>query len=65
MGRRLGPDSLLYAGPLFRGLATIFAVGLAIGTGITLFVLPAIMALMVENFGLRLGQELKDQAEST
>ena len=46
---------MFFGGPLFKGLATVFAVGLAIGTGITLFVLPAIMALMVENFGLKLG----------
>jgi multidrug efflux pump subunit AcrB len=60
-----GLITLMYAGPLFRGLATVFAVGLALGTAITLFVLPAIMALMVENFGLKLGQEPEGQAEST
>jgi preprotein translocase subunit SecF len=60
-----GLITLMYAGPLFRGLATVFAVGLALGTGITLFVLPAIMALMVENFGLKLGQEPEEQTEST
>ena len=59
-----GLITLMYAGPLFRGLATVFAVGLALGTGITLFVLPAIMALMVENFGLKLGQEPEEQTES-
>jgi multidrug efflux pump subunit AcrB len=59
-----GLITLMYAGPLFRGLATVFAVGLALGTGITLFVLPAIMALMVENFGLKLGQKPEEQTES-
>jgi multidrug efflux pump subunit AcrB len=60
-----GLVTLMYAGPLFRGLATVFAVGLALGTGITLFVLPAIMALMVENFGLKLGQEPEAEAKRT
>jgi len=51
--------TLMFAGPLFKGLATVFAVGLALGTAITLFVLPAIMALMVENFGMQLGEKPK------
>ena len=37
-------------GPLFKGLATVFAVGLIVGSTITLFVLPALIALFVENF---------------
>ncbi len=52
----------MFAGALFKGLATVFAVGLALGTAITLFVLPAMMALMVENFGLQLGEKPKKEA---
>ena len=58
-----GLITLMFAGPLFKGLATVFAVGLTLGTAITLFVLPAIMAMMVENFGMKLGKHPK-QAES-
>ena len=58
-----GLITLMFAGPLFRGLATVFAVGLTLGTAITLFVLPAIMALMVENFGMKLGKQ-PQRAES-
>jgi len=54
--------TLMFAGPLFKGLATVFAVGLALGTAITLFVLPAIMALMVENFGMKLGHQPKKKS---
>jgi multidrug efflux pump subunit AcrB len=42
--------------PLFKGLATVIAVGLSIGTLMTLFVLPAIMAIMVEVFGIKLAE---------
>ena len=59
-----GLITLMFAGPLFKGLATVFAVGLALGTGITLFVLPAIMAIMVENFGLKLGRQVKPEEQS-
>ena len=46
-----GLTSLMFGGgPLFKGLATVFAVGLIAGSAITLFVLPALMALFVENF---------------
>ena len=46
-----GLTSLMFGGgPLFKGLATVFAVGLIVGSAITLFVLPALMALFVENF---------------
>jgi len=46
-----GLTSLMFGGgPLFKGLATVFAVGLIVGSTITLFVLPALMALFVENF---------------
>ncbi len=46
-----GLASLMFGGgPLFKGLATVFAVGLIIGSTITLFVLPALIALFVENF---------------
>lgn len=46
-----GLASLMFAGgPLFKGLATVFATGLVVGSVITLFVLPALMSLFVENF---------------
>ncbi len=45
---------MLGQGPLFKGLATVVVVGLSIGTLMTLFVLPAIIALMVELFGVDL-----------
>lgn len=60
-----GLITLMFAGPLFKGLATVFAVGLALGTGITLFVLPAIMAIMVENFGMKLGKPPKQVEPAT
>ncbi len=47
-----GLMSLMFGGgPLFMGLATAFAVGLIVGSAITLLVLPALIALFVENFG--------------
>ncbi|MEM7253435.1 MAG: efflux RND transporter permease subunit [Pseudomonadota bacterium] len=50
-----GLMSLMFGGgPLFMGLATAFAVGLIIGSAITLLVLPALMALFVENFRYQL-----------
>ncbi|MDJ0817077.1 MAG: efflux RND transporter permease subunit, partial [Desulfobacterales bacterium] len=50
-----GLTSLMFGGgPLFKGLATVFAVGLIVGSTITLFVLPALMALFVENFRFNL-----------
>ena len=46
-----GLTSLMFGGgPLFKGLATVFATGLIVGSTITLFVLPALIALFVENF---------------
>jgi Cu/Ag efflux pump CusA len=46
-----GLTSLMFGGgPLFKGLATAFASGLIVGSAITLLVLPALMALFVENF---------------
>ena len=46
-----GLMSLMFGGgPLFMGLATAFAFGLVVGSAITLVVLPALMALFVENF---------------
>ena len=54
--------SLMFAGgPLFEGLATVIVVGLILGTALTLFVLPALIALFVEDFGL----QLVDVKEST
>ncbi len=50
-----GLTSLMFGGgPLFKGLATAFASGLIVGSAITLFVLPALMALFVENFRFQL-----------
>ena len=50
-----GLVSLMFAGgPLFKGLATAIVVGLSLGTFFTLFVLPAIFAVFVENFGLNI-----------
>ena len=50
-----GLFSLMFGGgPLFKGLATAFASGLIVGSAITLFVLPALIALFVENFGFAL-----------
>ncbi len=43
---------MLAGGPLFRGLATVIVFGLSIGTLFTLFLLPAIYAVFVENFGM-------------
>ena len=47
-----GMLSLMFGGPLFKGMATVIVVGLSIGTGFTLFVLPAIYAVFVENLGM-------------
>lgn len=50
--------SLMFVGgPLFKGLATVIVVGLSIGTFFTLFVLPAIIAVFVERFGVKLAEE--------
>ncbi len=50
-----GLVSLMFAGgPLFKGLATAIVIGLSLGTFFTLFVLPAIVAIFVENFGLNI-----------
>ncbi len=47
--------SLMFAGgPLFEGMATVMVVGLVFGTALTLFVLPALIAVFVEDFGLDL-----------
>jgi len=48
---------MLVGGPLFKGLATVIVIGLSIGTLFTLFVLPAIIAVFVENFGMKLADE--------
>jgi len=46
--------SLMFAGgPLFEGLATVIVVGLILGTALTLFVLPALIVVFVEDFGLK------------
>ncbi len=50
-----GLTSLMFGGgPLFKGLATVFATGLIVGSAITLFVLPALIAVFVENFRFQL-----------
>jgi multidrug efflux pump subunit AcrB len=47
--------SLMFAGgPLFEGMATVMVVGLMFGTALTLFVLPALISVFVEDFGLNL-----------
>lgn len=59
-----GLMSLMFGGgPLFMGLATVFAVGLIIGSAITLFVLPALMAVFVENFKYELVEAPVDLPE--
>lgn len=50
-------------GPLFKGLATVIVVGLSLGTVMTLFVLPAIIATMVELFGINLASVEAGSAE--
>ena len=45
---------MLAGGPLFKGLATVIVFGLSIGTGFTLFFLPATYAVFVENFGMKI-----------
>ncbi|VGO23456.1 efflux RND transporter permease subunit [Pontiella sulfatireligans] len=53
--------SLMFAGgPLFKGLSTVIVVGLSIGTLFTLFVLPAIIAVFVEKFGVNLAPMPKE-----
>ena len=46
--------SLMFGGPLFKGMATVIVVGLSIGTLFTLFVQPAVYAIFVD-FGMKLG----------
>ena len=47
--------SLMFAGgPLFEGLATVIVVGLILGTALTLFVLPVLIAVFVEDFRIKL-----------
>ena len=43
--------------PLFKGLATVVVVGLSLGTLMTLFVLPAVIAFFVEVFRVHLAPE--------
>ncbi len=50
---------MLGTGPLFKGLATVVVVGLSLGTLMTLFVLPAIIALMVELLGVNLAGDVQ------
>ncbi|MDH3599189.1 MAG: efflux RND transporter permease subunit, partial [Candidatus Tectomicrobia bacterium] len=60
-----GLMSLMFGGgPLFMGLATVFAVGLIVGSAITLFVLPALIAVFVENFQYALVEAPSDVPES-
>jgi multidrug efflux pump subunit AcrB len=48
---------MLAGGPLFKGLATVIVFGLSVGTGFTLFFLPALYAVFVENFGMKVRAE--------
>ncbi len=43
--------------PLFKGLATVVVVGLSLGTLMTLFVLPAIIAFFVETFRVHMAKD--------
>ena len=52
---------MLGQGPLFKGLATVIVVGLSLGTIMTLFVLPALIAVMVEFFGVNLAGDAKSE----
>ena len=57
--------SLMFAGgPLFEGLATVIVVGLILGTALTLFVLPALIAVFVEDFGLQLVSQAQAKVSS-
>ncbi|MGD8480899.1 MAG: hypothetical protein PVI61_12325, partial [Methyloceanibacter sp.] len=61
-----GLTSLMFGGgPLFMGLATAFACGLMVGSAITLLVLPALMALFVENFHYQLVSPDEAELETT
>ena len=53
---------MLAGGPLFKGLATVIVFGLSIGTGFTLFFVPAIYAVFVENFGLTVKAERAEES---
>jgi Cu/Ag efflux pump CusA len=55
---------MLGQGPLFKGLATVIVVGLSLGTIMTLFVLPAIIATMVELLGINLAGEVQPEGHS-
>ena len=55
---------MLGTGPLFKGLATVIVVGLSLGTLMTLFVLPAIIATMVELFGINLAGDVQPGSPS-
>ncbi len=50
----------LDGGPLFEGMATAITCGLLLGSVMTLLVLPALVALFVEWFGLRLAHTEED-----
>jgi multidrug efflux pump subunit AcrB len=53
---------MLAGGPLFKGLATVIVFGLSIGTGFTLFFLPALYAVFVESFGMTVRLEQESEA---
>ena len=53
---------MLGGGPLFKGLAAVIVYGLSIGTAFTLFFIPAIFAIFVENFGMKI---TVDESEMT
>ncbi len=49
----------LFGGPLFEPMAIAIIFGLLLATALTLLVIPALLALFVETFGLNLIQETK------
>jgi multidrug efflux pump subunit AcrB len=51
---------MIGGGPLFKGLAAVIVYGLSIGTAFTLFFIPAIFAIFVENFGMKITVEKGD-----
>ncbi len=53
---------MLGGGPLFKGFAAVIVYGLSIGTAFTLFFIPAIFAIFVENFGMKIKV---DESETT
>lgn len=53
----------LYGGPLFQPMAVVIMFGLALATVLTLFVVPALYAVVIENFGERINAEAPHSGE--